>query len=133
MRGWYYDTSDTSHQWTDNQKASMEKFINKLNFDDHDFFNIDDYQLFLAIDGPSRPLSAEQIEQDRQQLLAEIAKPVNMTKDHAKSMLKAVEFWKLRYNTKYQEWMNMVNRAWGCNVTTLNPVEVNVNKEYLSN
>lgn len=132
MRNWYYDTSDTSHKWTDDHKASMEKFINRLNFDDHDFFNIDDYQLFLAIDGPSRPLSSEQIEQDRQQLLAEIAKPVNMTKDHAKSMLKAVEFWKLRYDTKYQEWMDKVSRAWGCNVTAPNPVEVDVDEGYLS-
>jgi len=40
----------------------MEKFLSRLNFDDHDFFNINDYQLFLAIDGPSLSLSIEHIE-----------------------------------------------------------------------
>ena len=76
------------------------KVLRGLDFDDHDFFNIDDYQLFLAIDGTSVPRSAEQIERDRQQLLAEDAKPRHMDKEQAKSMLKAVEFWRLRHDTK---------------------------------
>ena len=48
-------------------------------------------------------------------------------------MLKAVEFWELRYNTKYQEWIDKVNRAWGCNVTAPNPVEVDIDEGYWSN
>jgi hypothetical protein len=132
VRRWYYEIAESSHQWTDDCKDSVERLLSRLNFDDHDFFNIDDYELFLAIDGPPLPLSVEQIERDRQQLLAEVAKPVNMTKDHAKSMLKAVEFWKLRYDAKYQEWIGRINEArsqefaqvWACDETPPNPVEV---------
>ena len=123
VRRWYYNTSEASHEWTDDCKASMENFISQLSFDDHDFFTIDDYQLFLPMNGPTRPLVHDQIEQDREELLAELAKSVNMTKEHVESMLKAVEFWKLRYDTKYQEWMDKVDNAMGYNPPNPNEVD----------
>jgi hypothetical protein len=111
VRLWYSYTAGSAHEWTVEDKASMERFINKLAFDDHDFFTIDDYQLFFPIHRAAFPLTREQIEQDRRELLAEVAKPDKMTRDHAKSMLKAVEFWELRYDTKYREWNDRINRA----------------------
>jgi len=57
---------------------------------------MDDYQLPFPVKGSMRPLVHEQIEQDRQELLAEAAKPVNMTKDQRKSSGRVLEA-SLRY------------------------------------
>jgi len=115
----------TSHHWSDHCKAEMESYIRKFDFDDRNFFPIDDYQLFLPMCGPTPPLSDEQIEQDRQELLAEVANPRFMVKHHAESMLRAVEYWKLRYNTTYQDWKNKFDRAMGYyGPTTPDPADI---------
>jgi hypothetical protein len=112
-RPWFFSQATESYQWTATCKAEMEKSISNLDFDDHDFFTIDDYQLFLPMYDTIHRRSDEQIEQDRQELLDQVAKPRRMLKGHAESMLRAVEFWKLRYDATYQVWMDMFNRAMG--------------------
>ena len=103
----------------------MEKFIQNIDFDDHDFFTIDDYQLFLPMYDTMRSRSDEQIERGRQELLAEVAHPRFMLKGHAESMLRAVESWKLRYDTTYRVWMGKFDRAMGYHdPTPVNPDEV---------
>jgi hypothetical protein len=111
QRPFFFRDATQSYQWTDICKAEMEKSIRNLGFDDHDFFTIDDYQLFLPMYDTIRRRSDEQIEQDMQELLDEVAKPRHMLKGHAESMLRAVEFWKLRYETTYPVWMDRFNRV----------------------
>ena len=47
-------------------------------------------------------------------MLDEVAKPDRMLKGHVESMSKAVEFWKLRYDTTYQVWLDRFSRVMGC-------------------
>jgi len=63
-RPWLFSQATESYQWTATCKAEMEKSIS-IDFDDHDFFTIDDYQLFLPMYDTIHCCSNEQIEQDQ--------------------------------------------------------------------
>jgi hypothetical protein len=102
----FFNGVNRAHEWTAYGKAHMERFISRLDFEYKELFTIDDYQLFLPMHCSSKPLDPEQVKRDREQILAESSQPLNMTKGHAYSMLKAVGFWKVHYNTKYREWMD---------------------------
>jgi len=124
IRTWYYNASDSSYTWTHYSKTRMKNFICKLSFEDYNFFTIDDYQLFMPMRGPICLPTYDKLEQDRQELLAEAVNPVHISKNHAKSMLRAIQFWQLFYDTKYPEWTDKVNRTWGVNSSLLNVDEI---------
>jgi hypothetical protein len=57
------------------------------------------------------PLSDKQFESDQRQLAREVKQGKKLLKSHAKILLKAATFWKLRYNEKYAEWMENLRLA----------------------
>ena len=105
-RPFFYDDALGSYDWTDIWKPEIEKSISNLQYDDTHFFTIDDYQLFLPM--------YDTMNKSSQDVLDEVTKPDRMLKGHAESMLKAVEFWKLRYDTTYQVWLDRFSRVMGC-------------------
>lgn len=79
-----------------------------LIYEDQDFFNTDELRFFLELDNypymGTKILSDETIEAQRQALLYEEANESKMFSLHAKYLLKALDFWKLRFNEKKFEW-----------------------------
>jgi hypothetical protein len=107
----YLDLTYAAKRWKDVDRAEIQNYIDNHDFEGRGFFTVQDYQLFFTMVTVMRPRTDEQIERDRQELLNELAQPTKMLKCHAESMLKAVEFWRLRYNTNYREWIDQYDRA----------------------
>jgi len=87
-------------------------YIKSLPFDESDYFTVDEYRVLLEIGGfIIRPLTDEEIERDRSLLLREAEYGLHMLKSHARVLLKALEFWKLRYEAMEQGWMDWTRQA----------------------
>lgn len=82
----------------------MIKYIATLNFDDKDFFSIEDYRLLIQIGDFCTPRTQVELNVDELELRSESLHGKRMFRGHAKIMLKALEFWRLRFNEKYEEW-----------------------------
>ena len=93
-----YSGKDHSHD------LSLSEFINSLTYDDKDYFTVEETRFLLKIIHACDRLTDEQLEADRKALSREARQGKNMLKSHAKILLKAWRFWKLRYNDKYEEW-----------------------------
>jgi hypothetical protein len=110
LRRGYLDLTYAAKDWTDVERAKIQDYIDNHDFEGRGFFTVQDYQLFFPMTF-LRPRTDEQIERDRQELLNEVARPAKMLKGYAESMLKAVEFWRLHYNTNYRKWEDQIDRA----------------------
>jgi hypothetical protein len=102
--------------WLGRKHKRWEDAVKDLDFEGHDFFTYDDYLLFFHLTGPCLPVTEAQLEADRHELATEAKKPRRILKSHAESLLKAIDFWKLWYNEKYDEWNRrhheVFNRMW---------------------
>jgi len=83
---------------------SLIQYIQSLEFDDKDFFSIDDYRLLLRIGEECIPRTEAELDADQRELRYESQRGLGMLRSHARILLKAVEFWRLRFNDKHQEW-----------------------------
>jgi hypothetical protein len=86
------------------------EYIKNLDFDDSDFFTLDEYRILLKINGGIYPRSGAKLCCDRAEL--ECFNPTEMCSEHAKALLKALDLWVLRYDDKYEEWNGMYQRAY---------------------
>jgi hypothetical protein len=85
----------------------LARFISSLTYEDSGYFTIEETRFLLQLHGSCVPLSQEQIEADRREVLRETKRKrcgKKMLKSHANIVLKAIDFWKLRYDEKYEEW-----------------------------
>lgn len=82
----------------------LSEFINSLTYDDKDYFTVEETRFMLQFIGFCEPITDKQLEADRKALSREARQGKNILKSHARILLKALEFWKLRYNDKYVEW-----------------------------
>jgi len=82
---------------------SLSEFIKALTYDDKDYFTVEEARFLIQLTTWCAPVTDEQLEADRQALSREAREGKNMLKSHAKILLKAVMFWKLRYNDKCAE------------------------------
>ena len=85
--------------------------IASIPFEDSDFFTLDELRFFTKISAAVRPLTLQQIESDKLELSRETKKIGNVCKSHAEYLLKAIAFWELRYDSKYEEWKSKFNEA----------------------
>ena len=83
---------------------SIVQYIQSLEFDDKDFFSIDDYRFLIRIGEECRPRTEAELDADQRELLVESQRGLRMLRSHARILLKAVEFWRLRFNDKHREW-----------------------------
>jgi hypothetical protein len=100
---WAFVHSGENHR--DNQH--LAKFINGLTYENSGYFTVEETRFLLQLHGSCPPLSPEQIEADRCEVLREIKRKrggKNMLKSHATILLKAIDFWKSHYDEKYEQW-----------------------------
>jgi hypothetical protein len=94
--------------WSGNDHEKNETFRNfmaNLTYHDSTFFTAQEMRFFLKMRTCGYPdLTDEQIERDKSELVQQVTKSTYILKEHAEYMLKAVEFWKLRYKDKIDEW-----------------------------
>jgi hypothetical protein len=84
--------------------SEWDQAVKDLDFEGHRLFNYDDYCLFYFLSAYCSPVTDSQLEADRCRLLEEANYPRNITRSHAKSLLKAIDFWKRWHGEKYLEW-----------------------------
>jgi len=82
----------------------LSEFIDGLTYDDKDYFDVEETRFLLKLNDWCSPISDEQLEADRRAISRELRQQKKMLKSHAKILLKAVYFWKLRFKDKCAEW-----------------------------
>ena len=82
----------------------LSEFIDGLTYDDKDYFDVEETRFLLKIVDWATPISDKQLEADRRAISRELRQNKNILKSHAKILLKAVKFWKLRFKDKREEW-----------------------------
>jgi len=85
--------------------------IASIPFEDSDFFTLDELRFLTKISAAVRPLTPQQIESDKLELSCETKKMGNVCKLHAECLLKAITFWELRYDSKYEKWKSKFSEA----------------------
>jgi hypothetical protein len=92
--------------------AKLYESIQDFGFEDANYFTIDEYRfLMLIADSPCLPLSSRQIESDRLVITRELKQQKRIIRSDAEMLLKAVAYWELRYNEKYQAWLEKFSAA----------------------
>src|SRR5271170_966151 len=82
-----------------------------VDFEDSGFFTVPELNFLCTIIADVPHLSPEQIAADRLELLREMEEETNMCKSHAECLLKAVDYWELRFESKWEEWKKELTEA----------------------
>jgi hypothetical protein len=90
---------------------TLRDFMNNLVYDDSSFFTTDEMRFYLSLGTRGGSVSDEKLEADRQRLLREAEGGCLIGSVNAKYLLKAIDYWKLRYNEKRSEWAEMFRIA----------------------
>jgi hypothetical protein len=78
--------------------------LNIASFGYSDYFTFNELAFLSTIFSDARPLSAEHIERDKCRVSREVTEYGEMCKLHAEYLLKAITFWEMYYEEKYEEW-----------------------------
>jgi len=65
----------------------------------------------MQIQQPFLPRSRQQLETDRQELTHEARHGTRIFKSHVRILLKALSFWELRHDEKWEEWRDALTAA----------------------
>ena len=69
-----------------------------------EYFTFEELKFLSTIFSDARPLATEQIEIDKRTISRELSDLGEMCKLHAQYLLKAITFWEMYYEDKYEEW-----------------------------
>lgn len=105
------ELNPSSPRWPSRKSRRWEDAVKNFDFEGHEFFTYDDYDLFFCLTAACLPVTEAQLEADRHELVTEAKNPRRIVKAHAESLLKAIDFWKLWYNEKYDEWKRRYKEA----------------------
>jgi hypothetical protein len=87
-----------------NGHSKLANYLEGLAFRRSNFFTSDESRILLKMKGTVRVVSNEQIESDLRDLRSEVQRGDKMAKSHALALIKAIEFWKLRFMVRYLDW-----------------------------
>ena len=96
-----FRTSGKDHE----NNPHLGRFMKSLVYHDSDFFTTEETRFFLSTTKSATFRTEEEIESDRMKLLQEAENGTHMFRSHARHLLRAVEYWKLRFNEKRDEWV----------------------------
>jgi hypothetical protein len=88
------------------RNPQLATYLQNLTFHDSEFFTVEEIRLLLNVGGTICPVSDQQIELDLQELRREARRPNRIPKRYAAAIIKAITFWKLRFDDKYDEWLD---------------------------
>ena len=98
----------SGHEHEENPKLGA--FMKDLVYETSDTFTTEEIRFFLRMSQVSGPLTDEQIEADRQELLCWWG-PELLTTLQSQYLLKAVDFWKANYDEKCDRWRSEFSDA----------------------
>jgi hypothetical protein len=87
-----------------NGHSKLANYLEGLAFRHSNFFTSDESHILLKMKGTVRVVSNEQIESDLRDLHSEAQRGDKIVKSHALALIKAIEFWKLRFMVRYLDW-----------------------------
>ena len=96
-------------------------YFDSLMYDDKNYFTVDEIRFLLEISAPCELLGDKQVDTDLKEVMTDVKWGNNMLKSHLKIVLKAIQYWNLRYNKKYEKYYEEFcnsNEVWlECRVT----------------
>lgn len=92
-------------------RASSGKNNLKIHFEDFDYFTSSELRFLSSLNHKMRPLTPHEIASDKLELSREITERRKICKSHAEYLLKAIAYWELRFESKYEEWQNQGRAA----------------------
>jgi len=87
----------------------LREFMESLGYADSEYFSTEELRFLLQIAGSYKKLTDEEIEVEREQIM----KSGLILPTHVIYLLKAVDYWKMYYDEKFEEWKQeyaVVNR-----------------------
>jgi hypothetical protein len=97
---WAYANSGANHS----EDPDLAAFLAELQYEDKDYFTIEETRFLLKLSGPLSSLTDQQIFQQEQRIIREGQRNTPIIKEHTRILLKAITFWRERYDTKYLQW-----------------------------
>jgi hypothetical protein len=91
-------------QTSSNGHPKLANFLEGLAFRSSNFFTSDESRILLKMKGTVRVVSNKKIESDLRDLRREVRRGDKMVKSHALALIRAIEFWKLRFMVRYLDW-----------------------------
>jgi hypothetical protein len=88
----------------------MREFMNNLDYADAEHFNTQEMRFLLAISTSYKRLTDEQIEDEREEIQRN-AESGRILSTHAQYLLKAVDYWKMYFKDKFEEWKQEFSEA----------------------
>ena len=88
----------------------MREFMKSLDYPDAEHFTTEELRFLLQISTSYKRLTDEQIEDESEQINRD-AKSGRILSMHAKYLLKAVDYWKMHYKDKFQQWKEEFSEA----------------------
>jgi len=89
----------------------LQTFLELVEYEDSDYFSFSESHVLVQLCARCSPRSDAQLDRDYRKVTREIEQGEDILPEHAKALAKAIEYWKLRYNQKYEEWHQVSNEA----------------------
>jgi len=89
----------------------LMKFLELLRYEDSGYFSFSETHFLLQILECCAPRSDAQLDRDHREVTLEIERGENIWPSHAEALAKAIEYWKLRYNQRYEDWRQKWNEV----------------------
>jgi hypothetical protein len=84
---------------------TLSNYLSGLEYEDKDYFTVNELRFLMQLSAPCLHLSEDQIEADIRTFRQQTRQGRTMLKSHAKILLKAAVYWRLRYTEKYEDWL----------------------------
>jgi len=82
----------------------LQKFLKLVPYEDSDYFSVSETRFLLQLSGACSPRSNAKLSRDHRRVTREIKRGKRILPSHAKILVNAIEYWRLRYNDKYSKW-----------------------------
>ena len=94
----------------DDHEPELVDITTNLTYDNKDCFTVKEIWFLLKLQSglDSRPFTREQLKTDRKNIIRDF-KNGTILKSHANTLLKAWKYWKLLFDSQYEEWID----RWG--------------------
>jgi hypothetical protein len=93
---------------TEMNYPGFTEYINSLAYEDKDYFSIEECAFLMEFQCPGpalwQPPDEDKFTKDLKEVRKQSRKASEILKSHAKILLKALEYWKLRYGENYKQW-----------------------------
>ena len=102
----------------DNQcnDPKLQKFLELVPYEDSEYFSFSETRFLLQLSRCCSPRSDAKLARDHRRATREIKRGKRILPSHAKALAKAIEYWKLRYDEKYEEWHQRFNEVNGARI-----------------